>query len=335
MEFINEHWVAIFSILLSALVTWLVAYLYWKRNWNIAQLALVYNPDIPLMHTLAGTIPELKFIYKEAEVSPNLCAIALSIVNIGKRDVKIEKNDAPLELNLPEGYKWESCEIFSQPDVEKISLEIKGDRALVFKWHLLKAGEAIGIFALVDSVESFEKKGKVKKGSISGQISSKIQLNHRLSDTVTRFEELNFNEMKKTKLQPLLWILSIPILLLIILTLGTFFEYRFNLEQSSKPIPVLKASDIDTTLMLDFEQFLQGLDTELIKPLSLGSTLVLERHNRNVAKRKRALEKTKKFELVMYLTALMTLIVAAFIAYQLREILYKRKLFNVIKANLE
>jgi len=239
MEFIMEHWLAILLTLIALAFTLFVASYYGKREWNVAHLTVVYNPVIRLLHSFTDVISDLKFTYKDAPVSTSFCALVLSIVNTGKRDIRVNSEDGPFKILLPKDYKWESCETYKRKVEETVTAEIPSEGTMSVKWKLLKSGEAISILGLVDE-KSVEK--KKSRSDLTVNLGEKIRFEHRFPDTNVAVRSMDFNKVRDMTLRPFIKRIMLLFIAAVILNGGLFVVRHY--------------------LTLDYERFVSEIQKE-------------------------------------------------------------------------
>lgn len=146
-----------------------------------SDIIFIKNNSISLFERAVKNLADLEIQFKGEKIKDNLIIFQGTFFNFGNTDIDNSIIHKPLEIEIPESYKWVQYKISSNSADLKIKIK-EIDNKLVFEWDLLKEGEFFTFDSIVEyqSTNTEPKLEEVKK--IEENLLDDIKFNHRIKD---------------------------------------------------------------------------------------------------------------------------------------------------------
>ncbi|WP_319759579.1 hypothetical protein [Maridesulfovibrio sp.] len=171
--FIHSAWWGPIGLLSTLIFGFLSIYIVIK-NWYPCRITYMTAQIIELFDAVGNTLDGLEVNYKENNIDQNLVLLTGAFLNSGKKDITKDMIESPIEISLPNDYKWLTAKIIKNKIEANISIK---DDKIKINTGLFRKGECVRFNALVQVPSDNSSK------TLSSRLKSALKFNHRISNT--------------------------------------------------------------------------------------------------------------------------------------------------------
>jgi hypothetical protein len=142
------------------------------------KLSLIKILSVGLLNDLIKNFEDISIKYKGTSINDNIYLLKAIIFNDGKTDIDDQMIKKPLELELPENYKWIDIKLDDVSSNIKCDYKINDtNNSLLWNFDLICIGEFISFDALIEVPKSIKN---------SEQLIDKVKIKSRITNTAVK-----------------------------------------------------------------------------------------------------------------------------------------------------